>query len=88
MRVEMQSFKKLESDLEREKQEWKQEYDRLQKEHQAVILKMRDDAEKKQQLNRDGQERILFEKEQTFKQHAKTLQQLDEDADREIEELK
>merc|ERR1712159_370123 len=33
-------------------------------------------------------QRILEEKEQAFKQHQETLRQLEQDADREIEELK
>merc|ERR1712187_821871 len=39
-------------------------------------------------LDRDERDRIIKEKEQAFKQHHETLAQLEQDADREIEELK
>merc|ERR1712113_23367 len=49
---------------------------------------MRQDFEKHQRSNRDAQDRIIKEKELAFKQHQETLAQLEQDADREIEELK
>merc|ERR1719486_227454 len=39
-------------------------------------------------MNREERQRILEEKELAFKQHQETLRQLEQDADREIEELK
>merc|ERR1719413_237678 len=49
---------------------------------------MKQDFEKHQRSNRDERDRIIKEKEQAFKQHQETLAQLEQDADREIEELK
>merc|ERR1711904_724593 len=41
-----------------------------------------------QRQNREDRQRILEEKEQAFQHHQQTLRQLEQDADREIEELK
>merc|ERR1712039_954803 len=49
---------------------------------------MKQDFEKHQRSNRDEQDRIIREKDMAFKQHQETLAQLEQDADREIEELK
>ncbi|CAE7715005.1 CFAP57, partial [Symbiodinium pilosum] len=88
MIVEDQRYKKLEKDLEREKQEWETQHAALLAEHSQVIDQMKQDAEKIQRANRDTMDRIIKEKEVAFKHHQETLAQLERDADREIEELK
>merc|ERR1712118_231106 len=49
---------------------------------------MRQEFEKQQRGKWDERDKIIKEKEQAFKQHHETLAQLEQDADREIEELK
>merc|ERR1719356_1568226 len=49
---------------------------------------MKQDFERQKSLNSDQQDRIIKEKDLAFKQHQETLAQLEQDADREIEELK
>ncbi|CAJ1399359.1 unnamed protein product [Effrenium voratum] len=88
MIVEDQRYKKLEADLEREKQEWEAQHSALLTEHAGVIEQMKQDAEKIQRVNRETMDRIIKEKEMAFKHHQETLAQLEQDADREIEELK
>lgn len=88
MIVEDQRYKKLEKDLEREKQEWATQHAALLAEHAQVIEQIKQDAEKIQRSNRDTMDRIIKEKEVAFKHHQETLAQLERDADREIEELK
>lgn len=88
MIVEDQRYKKLEADLEREKQEWDAQHGALLSEHAAVIEQMKQDAEKIQRANRETMDRDIKEKELAFKHHQETLAQLEQDADREIEELK
>ncbi|CAK9099589.1 Cilia- and flagella-associated protein 57 (WD repeat-containing protein 65) [Durusdinium trenchii] len=88
MIVEDQRYKKLEADLEREKQEWDAQHSALLAEHAQVIEQMKQDAEKIQRANRETMDRDIKEKEMAFKQHQETLAQLEQDADREIEELK
>eukprot|EP00435_Cladocopium_sp_Y103_P050406 s503_g15.t1 len=87
-----QRYKKLEADLEREKQEWDAQHGALLSEHAAVIEQMKQDAEKIQRANRETMDRDIKEKELAFKHHQdpgrETLAQLEQDADREIEELK
>merc|ERR1712107_966336 len=88
MLVEVQRYQKLAHDLERENQEWEAQHGALVQEQEAVIDQMRQDFEKQQRANWDARDRIIKEKEQAFKQHQETLAQLEQDADREIEELK
>merc|ERR1712118_401004 len=49
---------------------------------------MRQEFEKQQRGKWDERDKIIKEKEQAFKQHHETLAQLEQDADREIDELK
>jgi cilia- and flagella-associated protein 57 len=88
MLVEEQRFQKLEDDLQREETEWEAQRRKLLQEHTVVIEQIHQEAEKQQRANKDSQDRIIKEKEQAFKHHQETLAQLEQDADREIEELK
>merc|ERR1719261_1225147 len=88
MLVEVQRFGKLAQDLDREKKEWETQHGQLVQGHENVIDQMRTEFEKQQRSNWDDRDRIIKEKEQAFKQHHETLAQLEQDADREIEELK
>merc|ERR1719352_1235604 len=49
---------------------------------------MKQQFEQQQRQNREDRQRIITEKQQAYKQHHETLAQLEQDADREIEELK
>eukprot|EP00913_Durusdinium_trenchii_P002841 g2629.t1 len=63
MIVEDQRYKKLEADLEREKQEWDAQHSALLAEHAQVIEQMKQDAEKIQRANRETMDRDIKEKE-------------------------
>jgi len=88
MFVEVQRYKKLAEDLERERQEWEAQRASLVEDHKVVVKTMLAEFETHEHRNRDDQDRIIKERDSAFKTHSETLAQLEKDADREIEELK
>mmetsp|Transcript_66659 Transcript_66659/g.172544 ORF Transcript_66659/g.172544 Transcript_66659/m.172544 type:complete len:523 (-) Transcript_66659:96-1664(-) len=88
MLVEVHRYQKLAQDLERERQEWDIQHDNILGSQSSEVDHLNSDFETVQKSNREAQDRIIKEKELAFKSHQETLAQLEQDADREIEELK
>jgi len=88
MLVEVHRYQKLAQDLEKERQEWEAQHDKILEAQSAEIEQLRQNFEQVQRANREEQDRLIREKELAFKSHQETLAQLEQDADREIEELK
>jgi len=88
MLVEVQRHQKLSQDLEREREEWEIAHDARVKQHEHVNEVMSQQHKMKQREMFDERDRIVRDKEESFRQHKETLAQLEQDADREIEELK
>merc|ERR1719410_3361688 len=79
MSVEVQRYKKLAEDLERERHEWEAQRASLLEDHKVVVKKMLADFENHEHQNRDDQDRIIKERDHAFKTHSETLAQLEKD---------
>lgn len=88
MIIEVHRYQKLAQDLERERQEWEIQHDNILQSQASEVEQLKQDFSKVQRGNRESQDRLIKEKELAFKSHQETLAQLEQDADREIEELK
>merc|ERR1711966_342320 len=88
MAIEVQRYEKLAADLERERAEWDAQHRALLEQHQKVLDCMHTQFDEQRMRNNEERQKILEETQQAFKQHTETLQQLEQDADSEIEELK
>merc|ERR1719262_743139 len=86
MMIEVAKYQKLAA--EREREEWQKQHKGLLEAHQRKVAELQKKFEDQEADDRAHKTRIIEEKELNSKVHGETLNQLEKDADTEIEELK
>merc|ERR1719388_759198 len=88
MSIEVQRYQKLSADLDRERQDWNTQHASLLEQHSKVLEARQQRFDEQRMRNNEERQKIMEEKQEAFKKHLEMLLQLEQDADREIEELK
>merc|ERR1719421_1930393 len=86
--IEVAKYQKLAAEREREHEEWQKQHKGLLEAHQRKVAELQKKFEDQEADDRAHKTRIIEEKELNSKVHGETLNQLEKDADTEIEELK
>merc|ERR1719440_425061 len=86
--IEVAKYQKLAAEREREHEEWQRQHKALLEAHQRKVAELQKKFEDQEADDRAHKTRIIEEKELNSKVHGETLNQLEKDADTEIEELK
>merc|ERR1719313_3223889 len=86
--IEVAKYQKLAAEREREHEAWQRQHKSLLEGHQRKVAELQKKFEDQEADDRAHKTRIIEEKELNSKVHGETLNQLEKDADTEIEELK
>merc|ERR1719146_181264 len=86
--IEVAKYQKLAAEREREHEEWQRQHKALLEAHQRKVAELQKKFEDQEADDRAHKTRIIEEKELNSRVHGETLNQLEHDADTEIEELK